>query len=93
MAYSVPAGFRAVLKTITVVWGDITISGLDTWLMDDGLCKICRKTWFTTYGHLTEQGGTELWYGSWVFDEGENIWAQTVEGTVDWHSSGYLLTL
>lgn len=94
LQYVVPAGFRAVLKSISIVHGDVVASGLDAWLQDEYLCKLCRSVINITLSPQPNwYGGTDLYYGSWVLDEGDELYAQTAAGTVDIYASGYLLTL
>lgn len=91
--YTVPSGYVAVVKTITIVWGNVTVSGVDAWIQDDAGCKLTRYTWFVTISDPTNQGGRQLDYGTWVMPEATSLVAQTVAGTVDFTVSGYLLTL
>lgn len=90
--YTVPAGFVAAIKCITIVYGDITASGLDAWLQTEDLCKLARYTWASTLGDVQNFGGTALFYGSWVVLEGETLSTQTATGTCDIQASGYLLS-
>jgi hypothetical protein len=91
--YLVPPGIVAVVKAITIVWGDVTVSGLDAWVVDGSLAKLCRKT----IAALTQPdqliGGTALFFGWWVYTPGESLAVQTATGTCDFLASGYELTL
>lgn len=89
VVYTVPAGFVAVLHTITVVWGDIIISGLDVWLQFPDGTKLMRET----NAPPGDTGGSIVYNGRWTLSEGEQLSAQTVLGTCDLHASGYELTL
>jgi hypothetical protein len=91
--YTVPDGYLAVVKAISIVWGNITISGLDAWVMDETLAKLARYTWQTSAGDLTNYGGTAQWWGAWALDPAEALSFQTAEGTCDFYVSGYLLEL
>ncbi len=91
-AYTVPAGFRAVVKCITIVYGDITVSGLDAWVQTEDLCKLARYTWAGTLSTPQNFGGTYLAFGDWVVYDGETMSWQTASGTCDIQASGYLLT-
>lgn len=93
LVYTTPAGYRAVLKSITVVWGDLIASGMDFWLQTAEGCKLIRSTWFATPSDVANRGGTNLYWGSWVLEEGEPLSAQSVAGTVDVQANGYLLRL
>jgi hypothetical protein len=93
LVYVVPTGYRAVVKCITIVFGDITISGFDGWVMDGGLVKLARYTWFTTLSSPTNNGGTALFFGDWVLNPADEIHLQTVAGTGDFSVAGYLLAL
>jgi hypothetical protein len=90
--FVVPTNKVAVIKTLTIVWGDIIASGLDAWFQDDAICKLCRYTWAFTVGSPTNYGGTALFFGDWVFNEGETLYAQCNAGTCDMTASGYLLS-
>lgn len=91
--YIVPSGYIAVVKCITIVWGNVTVSGVDAWVQDDGLTKLTRYTWFVTLSDPTNQGGRQRDWGMWVFPEASEMQVQTAAGTVDFTLSGYLLTL
>lgn len=91
--YTVPAGKRAVVKCLTIVWGDITVSGLDAWFMDGGLVKFWRYT-FNPAGDIDLiLGGTDRFWGTVVLDEFDTLNIQTAAGTADFGASGYLLNL
>jgi len=91
--YTVPTGFRAVVKCISIVYGDITASGLDAWVQTEDLCKLVRYTWASTLSTPQNFGGTALFYGAWTALDGETLSVQTASGTCDIQASGYLLTL
>jgi hypothetical protein len=91
--YVCPAGKIAVVKSLTIVWGNVTISGVDAWFQFQDLTKLARYTWFTSMSAFTNNGGTAQWWGSWALDPGETISVQTAAGTVDFQASGYELTL
>jgi hypothetical protein len=92
-AYTVPAGFLAVVKDTSIVWGDIVASGLDAWFQDDAGAKRHRYSWGFTLATPTNFGGVDQLWGMWVLVEGESIVIQTATGTCDFTASGYLLTL
>lgn len=91
--YAVPPGYIAVVKTITIVWGDIVASGLDAWVQLDNLVKLWRYTWAFTFSDPTNFGGTSRFWGSHVCKPGQVLQAQTASGTCDIAASGYLLKL
>lgn len=93
LVYTVPAGYVAVLKAISIVWGDVTISGLDAWVQDDGLTKLVRRTISSGVQDYELLGGCDVFYGSWAYTSGEALYVQTASGTCDFLGSGYLLTL
>jgi hypothetical protein len=82
-----------VVKNITIVFGVVTITGVDAWLMTPDLAKLARYTWFTSLGAVTNNGGTAQWWGMWVVQPGETLQAQTAAGTVDFTAAGYELAL
>jgi hypothetical protein len=90
--YTVPTGNVAVVKCITIVYGDIIVSGLDAWVQTEDLCKLARYTWAYTISTPFNYGGTALFYGTWVVLEGETMAVQTASGTCDIQASGYLLS-
>jgi hypothetical protein len=90
--YTVPTGKVAVVKCITIVYGDIIVSGLDAWVQTEDLCKLARYTWAYTISAPFNYGGTALFYGTWVALEGETLAVQTASGTCDIQASGYLLS-
>ena len=90
--FVVPAGYIAVVKSIVITWGIVTISGVDAWVQDDNLCKLWRYTWFTSLGSPTNNGGSSGWWGMAVLLEGQKLQAQAGTGTVDITCAGYLLS-
>lgn len=89
--YTVPAGFVAVVKCMSVAWGDITASGLDAWFQSDTLAKLARFTWAFGFSTPYNLGGQQQWWGSWVLTAGQTLAVQTAAGTCDMWASGYLL--
>jgi hypothetical protein len=92
VVFTAPAGFVTVVNTITVVHGDITVSGLDAWVQSDDLTKLVRATVSITDA-VGDLGGTDVFEGRWVMYEGETLACQTAAGTVDYYCSGYGLSL
>lgn len=91
LQYTVPTGKLLLVKCITITWGIVTITGVDAWVQDDGLTKLARYTWFTGMFNVTvNQGGTQLFYGSWAMPEGSSLYTQTSSGTVDFTCTGFL---
>lgn len=88
-----PAGFRAVIKNLTITWGNILTSGLDAGIRGPSGAYWARITYSILNLPISDLGGTQQWYGQWVLDEGETITWDVATGTVDMHASGYLLTL
>ena len=93
LAYTVPAGVVAVVKSISIVWGDVTVSGLDAWVQDGTLAKLVRRTIAALTQPYEELGGCDVFFGSWVYTAGEQLSVQTVSGTCDILASGYELEL
>lgn len=90
--YTVPAGYRAVVRTMSIVWGDVTLSDLDAWVQTADLTKLCRITLHGGSSVPQVIGGCLISNGRWVLDEGDTLEGQTADGTVDIHVAGYLLS-
>lgn len=90
--YVVPVGFVAVVKCISIVWGNVIASGLDAWVQTQDLCKLSRYSWAFTVGTPTNFGGVQVSWGSWVLNEGEELQAQCNAGACDIQASGFLLS-
>jgi hypothetical protein len=92
--YVVPPGLRCVIKCISIVYGIVTLSGVDAWLQTADLCKLVRYTWTTSMtGVAVNEGGCAVYWGMWVLEPGEELYAQTALGTVDIQANGYLLAV
>lgn len=91
--YTVPAGYLAVVKFISVVWGDITASGLDAWIQTSDLCKLMRFTWAFGFSTPYNLGGVFSQYGTTPVEAGDTLATQTAAGTCDFKCGGYLLSL
>lgn len=92
-AYLVPTDRLAVVKCITITYGDVTLTGLDAGVKFPSGAYAVRVVWQNPILNPTQNfGGTSRWWGTWVFNPGE--WMRVaVANTVDFHASGYLLTL
>ena len=88
--FTTPDGLLAVVRTISIVYGDVTVSGLDAWVQYSDLTKLVRATF--AEGLTATIGGVSLFNGHWGVPAGETLSIQTVAGTADFHASGYLLT-
>jgi hypothetical protein len=93
LAYTVPAGFVAVVKNISIAWGDVTISGLDAWVVDGALAKLVRRAIAAVTQPYEVEGGCDSFQGWWVYNAGETLSVQTASGTCDILASGYELAL
>lgn len=91
--FIVPSGKVAVVKSMSIVWGDIAASGLDAWFQNASLAKLCRYTWAFTVSSPTNFGGTFVAWGTWVLQGGDELQVQTATGTCDMWAGGYLLDL
>lgn len=91
-AYTVPPGKIAVAKCFTITWGDINISGLDAYVQKSDGTKLARVTYYISFTDPQfDYGGTQLFWGMFVFNPGEIIQVSSPVGTCDFHGSGYLL--
>ena len=93
LEYETPMTRLAVVRTITIVYGDISVSGLDAWVQTDDLCKLARYVWASTLSDVTNFGGTATFDLRHVLAPGEGLYVQTAAGTCDIRCSGYELTL
>lgn len=91
--FTVPSGYRAVVRTLGIVWGDVTLSDLDAWFQTSDLTKLCRITINGGSSVPEVIGGCLISDGRWVLEQGDTLAGQTADGTVDMHAAGYLLTL
>lgn len=91
IAYIVPMSRVVVVRTITIVWGDIVGSGLDAWVQTADLCKLVRYTWAFTPSTPTNLGGTVTYDLHHVLTFPDHLAVQTAAGTCDIYCSGYEL--
>lgn len=91
--YTVPDGYVAVVKSITMVWGDVSVDGLDCWLQSDSLAKLVRVSIPTLSSDPLVNGGDHVRWGSWVLEAGQQLGIATGYGTIDAWAGGYLLSL
>lgn len=91
--YNVLAGTLVVVRTISFVWGDVAVSGLDAWVQTADLTKLARRTIVFPGPDPMYIGGCAVFDGRWVLDEGDTLEGQTAAGTCDIHVAGYVLTL
>lgn len=93
LEYTVPAGFRAVVRNISIVWGDVVASGLDAWVQDNAGAKLVRRTIAAGVVDYEDLGGCDVFEGRWVYEASEALYVQTATGTCDFLASGFLLAL
>lgn len=91
--YVVPDGYLAVVKCVSIVWGDVIASGIDAWVQTGDLAKISRYTWAFGASTPTNYGGVQVTWGMWPVEAGDTLAGQTASGTCDIVASGYLLAL
>lgn len=90
--YTTPTGFVTVVRTISVVWGNVLGSGLDFWVQRDDFTKLVRQTINITLSPQPNwYGGCQVYDGRWVLDTNETLSLQTAAGAVDCFVSGYEL--
>jgi hypothetical protein len=89
--FEVPDGFVYVVTCATLVWGNTEISGLDAWFMRDDLTKLLRV--FESEEITGSNPGFQSPLVRWVFEPGQQLIAQTGDGTADFSANGYTLTL
>ena len=90
--FTVPDGFLAVVKCLSIVYGNVTDSGIDAWFQTADECKLVRYAWASTLGDVVNYGGVAVWFGSWVIEVADELSIQTASGTADFKASGYLLS-
>lgn len=93
LVFTVPADQLLVVRCMSIVYGDVTGSGMDAWFQTGNLTKLVRYTWAASLSDPTNYGGVFLANGRWVMGAGETLSIQTAAGTADFFASGYLLTL
>lgn len=93
LQYIAPMNFRTVVKTISIAWGDVAVSGLDAWVQLQDLTKLCRRTITFPGSDPAYIGGSFVFYGTWVLNPLDELYTQTAAGTADFYCSGYQLTL
>lgn len=91
VVYVCPPGVVTLVKCITIVWGDVTVSGLDAWAQDFSGAKLVRRTIAAGVQPYEELGGCDVFYGSWVYYPGESLLLQTATGTCDFTAAGFQL--
>jgi hypothetical protein len=91
--YTVPAGYIAVVKSMSITWGNASLFGIDAWIQTDSLAKLFRRTIDPLGSDPQVAGGTAIAFGSWVLEAGQQLGVETGVGTVDLWAGGYLLTL
>lgn len=91
--FTAPAGFTTVVKCITIVWGDVAVSGLDAWVQLLDGTKLVRRTLTFPGSDPAYIGGSLLWYGHMAMDADDTLSVQTASGTADFAASGYALSL
>lgn len=93
-AYVVPAGYRAAVRSISIVHGNVIGSGLDAWVQRSNLSKLARSTINIGLSPAPNwYGGTDVYWGLWVLEAGDELQLQTASGTVDFEVHGHLLSL
>lgn len=93
LQYIAPMNFRTVVKTISIAWGDVAVSGLDAWVQAGDLTKLARRTITFPGSDPAYIGGSMVFYGTWVLNPLDELYTQTAAGTCDFYVSGFLLTL
>lgn len=93
MQFICPTSFRAVVRTISIAWGDVSVSGLDAWVHLNDLTKLARRTITFPGPDPAYIGGSFTFDGRWVLEPLESLFTQTAAGTCDFYVSGYLLML
>jgi hypothetical protein len=93
VVYTCAAGLLTVVECISIVYGDVVVSGLDAWVQLQDGTKLCRSTWLVGQSPPTPGYGTDLFVGKWVLEPGDTLALQTADGTVDFTGAGYTLTL
>ena len=88
--FTVPAGKLLVIKFMSVVWGDITGSGLDAWFQTGNGTKLLRFTWAFGFSTPLNLGGQYYVYGTMPVTAGDTVSIQTAAGTADFAAGGFL---
>lgn len=88
-----PMDFRTVVKTMSIAWGDVAVSGLDAWFQVTSGTKLCRRTITFPGPDPMYIGGSAVFYGTWILEPLEELFVQTASGTADFAAGGYTLSL
>jgi hypothetical protein len=91
--YTVPAGFRTVVNTLTMTWGDVTLTDLDCWIQTADLTKLTRRAIGGLSSDPQVLGASLTTYARWTLAPGDTLACQTSAGTVDFYASGFELAL
>ena len=91
LQFIAPMSFVTVVKCISIVWGDVAVSGLDAWVQLGDLTKLCRVTKAFPSSDPTFIGGAQVFFGQWVLHPLDELFTQTASGTADFFCSGYEL--
>ena len=91
LQFIAPMNFVTVVKTISIAWGDVAVSGLDAWVQLGDLTKLCRRTIAFPGSDPAYIGGSVVFYGMWVLNPLDELFTQTASGTADFYASGYEL--
>jgi hypothetical protein len=94
LAYTAPEFFVTVVRTISIVWGDVAVSGLDAWVQVADGTKLVRRTLQSVPDpDPMYVGGCAVYDGRWVLDAFDTLSVQTASGTADFAAGGYALSL
>ncbi len=93
VTYTCPSGLITVVESISTVWGDVIVSGVDAWCYDGSGAKLCRNTLPQPSLDTLLGGGCAINLGRWVIEPGEILTAHCQTGTCDMIVTGFTLTL
>jgi hypothetical protein len=91
--YTATADKLAVVTSLSIVWGNVTLSDLDAWFQASDGTKLSRISFSGGSSNPQVLGGDHQVYGRWVLEYPDTLACQTASGTADFYASGFLLSL
>lgn len=91
--YTARSDVLTVVTSLTIVWGDVTVSGLDAWFQSADGTKLSRMTLAVGITPGSFVGGDHTVYARWALEYPDELLCQTSSGTADFYATGYELSI